>query len=250
MSQWEINFAPGGALAGPDAAFTFKNGVKEIAKQDRYLATFMTKPWADSSGSGCHTHLSLVQMESGKNVFGEEADPDGMSDTCRAFIAGMLRYARAIDAVVAPTVNCLRRRRPHTFSPSNISWGLEDRSALVRVKGGSSASKHVEYRAPSAMSNPYLVGAALIQAGLRGIEDDLPVPEPSKPGTPAEEDPSFERLPVDLRESLDALEQEPAAKEFFGEEFVTAYTGMRRHELARFDDWVTDWERAEYVEMF
>lgn len=249
-SQWEINFAPGRALAGPDAAFTFKNGVKEIAKQDGYLATFMTKPWADSSGSGCHTHLSLVQMESGKNVFGEEADPDGMSDTCRAFIAGMLRYARAIDAVIAPTVNCLRRRRPHTFSPTNISWGLEDRSALVRVKGGSSASKHVEYRAPSAMSNPYLVGAALIQAGLRGIEDDLPVPEPSKAGTPAEEDPSFERLPVDLRESLDSLEQEPAAKEFFGEEFVTAYTGMRRHELARFDDWVTDWERAEYVEMF
>ncbi len=249
-SQWEINFAPGRALAGPDEAFTFKNGVKEIAKQDGYLATFMTKPWSDSSGSGCHTHLSLVKPESGENVFGEEADPDGMSDACRSFIAGMLRYARAIDAVIAPTVNCLRRRRPHTFSPSNISWGLEDRSALVRVKGGSSASKHVEYRAPSAMSNPYLVGAALIQAGLRGIEDDLPVPDPSTPGTPAEEDPSFEHLPIDLRESLDALEQEPAAKEFFGDEFVTAYTGMRRHELARFDDWVTDWERAEYVEMF
>jgi glutamine synthetase len=249
-SQWEINFAPGRALAGPDAAFTFKNGVKEIAKQDGYLATFMTKPWSDSSGSGCHTHVSLVGTETGENVFGDETDPDGISDSCRGFIAGLLKYARAIDAVIAPTVNCLRRRRPHTFSPSNISWGLEDRSALIRVKGGSVANKHVEYRAPSALSNPYLVGAALIQAGLRGIEDDLPVPEPSKPGVPAEEDPSFERLPLDLRESLDALEQEPAAKEFFGEEFVTAYSGMRRHELARFDDWVTDWERAEYLEMF
>jgi glutamine synthetase len=249
-SQWEINFAPGRALAGPDAAFTFKNGVKEIAKQDGYLATFMTKPWSDSSGSGCHTHLSLVGTETGENVFGDETDPDGISDSCRGFIAGLLKYARAIDAVIAPTVNCLRRRRPHTFSPSNISWGLEDRSALIRVKGGSAANKHVEYRAPSALSNPYLVGAALIQAGLRGIADDLPVPAPSKPGVPAEEDPSFERLPLDLRESLDALEQEPAAKEFFGEEFVTAYTGMRRHELARFDDWVTDWERAEYLEMF
>jgi glutamine synthetase len=249
-SQWEINFAPGRALAGPDAAFTFKNGVKEIAKQDGYLATFMTKPWSDSSGSGCHTHVSLVGTETGENVFGDETDPDGISDSCRGFIAGLLKYARAIDAVIAPTVNCLRRRRPHTFSPSNISWGLEDRSALIRVKGGSAANKHVEYRAPSALSNPYLVGAALIQAGLRGIADDLPVPEPSKPGVPAEEDPSFERLPLDLRESLDALEQEPAAKEFFGEEFVTAYSGMRRHELARFDDWVTDWERAEYLEMF
>jgi glutamine synthetase len=100
------------------------------------------------------------------------------------------------------------------------------------------------------MSNPYLVGAALLQAGLRGIEDGLQVPDPSKPGIPAEEDPSFEKLPIVLEESLDALEQEPASKEFFGEEFVTAYTNMRRYELSRFNDSVTDWERAEYLEIF
>jgi glutamine synthetase len=249
-SQWEINFAPGRALAGPDDAFTFKNGVKEIAKQDGYLATFMTKPWADRSGSGCHTHMSLVRTDSGENAFGDAGDPDGMTGECRSFIAGLLTYARAIDAVIAPTVNCLRRRRTHTFSPSNISWGLEDRSALVRVKGGNPANKHIEYRAPSAMSNPYLVGAALLQAGLRGIEDGLAVADPSKPGVPAEEDPSFEKLPIALEESLDALEQEPASKEFFGEEFVTAYTNMRRYELTRFNDSVTDWERTEYLEMF
>ena len=249
-SQWEINFAPGGGLAGPDNAFTFKNGVKEIAKQDGYLATFMTKPWAGHSGSGCHTHLSLLRANSGENVFGDGDDPQGMADTCRSFIAGLLKYARAIDAVVAPTVNCLRRRRRHTFSPTNISWGLEDRSALVRVKGGAPANMHIEYRAPSALSNPYLVGAALIQAGLRGIEEGLPVPEPSKPGVPAEEDDAFEKLPVELEDSLDALEQEPAAKEFFGEELVTAYSTMRRYELSRFKDWVSDWERTEYLEMF
>jgi glutamine synthetase len=249
-SQWEINFAPGRGLAGPDNAFTFKNGVKEIAKQDGYLATFMTKPWAGQSGSGCHTHLSLVSTETGENAFGSEDDPLGMTDTCRSFIAGMLRHARTIDAVVAPTVNCLRRRRRHTFSPTNISWGLEDRSALVRVKGGAPANKHVEYRAPSALSNPYLVGAALIQAGLNGIEEGLSAPEPSKPGIPAEEDDSFEMLPTDLEESIDALEQESAAKDFFGEEFVTAYAAMRRYELSRFGDWVSDWERTEYLELF
>jgi glutamine synthetase len=249
-SQWEINFAPGRGLAGPDNAFTFKNGVKEIAKQDGYLATFMTKPWAGQSGSGCHTHLSLVSAESGENVFGSEDDPLGMTDTCRSFIAGMLRHARTIDAVVAPTVNCLRRRRRHTFSPTNISWGLEDRSALVRVKGGAPANKHVEYRAPSALSNPYLVGAALIQAGLNGIEEGFSAPEPSKPGIPAEEDDSFEMLPTDLEESIDALEQDSAARDFFGEEFVTAYAAMRRYELSRFGDWVSDWERTEYLELF
>ena len=164
-------------------------------------------------------------MDSGENVFGDQNDRQGMTDTCRSFIAGLLRYARAIDAVIVPTVNCLRRRRPHTFSPSNISWGLEDRSALVRVKGGAAANTHVEYRAPSALSNPYLVGAALIQAGLRGIEEGLPAPEPARPGVPAEEDDRFEKLPLELAGSLDAFEQDPATTEFFGEEFVTAYCG-------------------------
>ncbi|HYZ12946.1 MAG TPA: glutamine synthetase family protein [Actinomycetota bacterium] len=249
-SQWEINFAPGSGLAGPDDAFTFKNGVKEIAKQDGYLATFMSKPWSDSAGSGCHTHLSLVNAESGENAFGDPDAADGLTEAARSFIGGLLKYAREIDAVIAPTVNCLRRRRRHTFSPTNISWGQEDRSALVRVKGGTPESRHVEYRAPSALSNPYLVGAALIQAGLRGIEEGLPAPEPSKPGVPAEDDDSFEKLPTDLEESLDALEQEPAAKEFFGEEFVAAYTTMRRYELSRFKDAVSDWERTEYLELF
>jgi glutamine synthetase len=191
-----------------------------------------------------------LHADSEENAFGDADDPQGMTDACRSFIAGQLRYARTIDAVIAPTVNCLRRRRPHTFSPSNISWGMEDRSALVRVKGGSPANKHVEYRAPSALSNPYLVGAALLQAGLRGIEDELPVPDPSKPGVPAEGDPSFEKLPLDLEGSLDALEQDPASKEFFGEDFVTAYSTMRRYELSRYGDSVSDWERTEYMELF
>jgi len=173
-----------------------------------------------------------------------------MTDTCRSFIAGLLRYAKAIDAVIAPTVNCLRRRRRHTFSPTNISWGIEDRSALVRVKSGSPASRHIEYRAPSALSNPYLVGAALIGAGLRGIEEGLSVPEPSKPGLPAEDDDGFEKLPIVLDESLDAMVSEPATKDFFGEEFISAYTTMRRYELSRFGDSVTDWERQEYLELF
>ncbi|HET8526174.1 MAG TPA: glutamine synthetase family protein [Actinomycetota bacterium] len=249
-SQWEINFAPGRGLRGPDNAFTFKNGVKEIAKQDGYLATFMSKPFATSAGSGCHTHLSLLHADSGENAFADEGDANGMNDTARSFIAGLLTYARAIDAVIAPTVNCLRRRRRHTFSPTNVSWGHEDRSALVRVKGGSPASKHIEYRAPSALSNPYLVGAALIQAGLRGIEDKLTAPEPSEPGVPAEEDDTLEKLPVDLSESLDVLEAEPATRDFFGEEFITAYTTMRRYELSRLADHVSDWERTEYLELF
>jgi glutamine synthetase len=249
-SQWEINFAAGSGLEGPDLGFTFKNGVKEIAKQDGLLATFMSKPWPDSAGSGCHAHVSLRRADDGRNAFGDDEDPMGISDVCRHFVGGLLRYARSIDALIAPTVNCLRRRRRHTFSPTNISWGLEDRSALVRVKGGSFESRHIEYRAPSALSNPYLVGAALLQAGLRGVEEKLDPGATSKPGIPAEDDPDFEKLPLSLEDSLRAFENEPASKEFFGEEFVTAYTVMRNYELSRVADWVTDWERQEYLELF
>lgn len=248
-SQWEINFAPGAGLDGPDKAFTFKNGVKEIAKQDGLLATFMSKPFSDSAGNGCHTHISFKRAD-GSNAFGDDDDELGISKECRAFIGGLIKYAKAIDSLIVPTLNCYRRRRRHTFSPTNISWGPEDRSALVRVKGGSLDSRHIEYRAPSALSNPYLVGAALLQAGLRGIEDGLDPGPMSKPGLPAEDDPDFEPLPTSLPEALDALEAEPACREFFGEEFVTAYTVMRRYELSRFADWVTDWEVQEYLELF
>jgi glutamine synthetase len=248
-AQWEINFAPGRGLAGPDNAFTFKNGVKEIARQDGYTATFMSKPFAGGAGSGCHTHISLLDASSGENAFGDADAPDGITDACRSFIAGQLRYAKAVDALTAPTVNCHRRRRKHTFSPTNISWGFEDRSALVRVKRGTPGSTHTENRGPSALSNPYLVGAALLSAGLAGIEQGLQPQAPSAE-SPAEDDPTLEPLPSSLPEALQALSEEPATKAFFGEEFLTAYAAMRGHELSRFADHVTDWERQEYLELF
>jgi glutamine synthetase len=249
-SQWEINYMPGRGLEGPDLGFTFRNGVKEIAQQDGLLATFMSKPFVDSAGSGCHTHVSLLRAEDGSNAFADESDPQGISDVCRAFTGGLLRSATSIDALIAPTVNCHRRRRRHTFSPTNISWGFEDRSALVRIKGGSPASRHVEYRAPTALSNPYLVGAALISAGLKGIEDKIDPGPASRPGIPAEDDPDFEPLPASIHQALDAFERDPVTREFFGDEFVTAYLTMRRYELSRANDWVTDWERQEYLELF
>ncbi|HYX85264.1 MAG TPA: glutamine synthetase family protein [Gaiellales bacterium] len=247
-SQWEINFRPGSGMAGPDNAFTFKNAVKQLAHMHGLNATFMSKPFADSAGSGCHTHVSLTDLGSGENVFGDDGDPQGMTATCRQFMAGQLRHARAVYALLAPTVNCLKRRRPHTFSPSNISWGLEDRSALLRIKGGSAGTRHVENRAPTGLCNPYLVGAALLAAGLNGVEEELEL-EPAA-ATPAEQDPSKAPLPTTVHESLQALESDEKLVDALGRDFVTAYTTMRRYELQRFDDHVTDWERQEYIEVF
>ena len=124
------------------------------------------------------------------------ADDDGehgLTPVGRAFIAGQLRHARSTYALVAPTVNCLKRRRTHTFSPTNVSWGLEDRSALVRIKGGSAASRHVENRAPTGLSNPYLASAGLLGAGLLGVAEELALEAPAEP--PPEEDESKEKLP-------------------------------------------------------
>jgi glutamine synthetase len=247
-SQWEIVFGPERGVAGPDQAFTFKNGVKELAFLDGYVATFMSKPFSDSAGSGAHNHIGLVELDGAENAMADPDDEHGLSAVGRQFVAGQLRHAGATYALTAPTVNCLKRRRTHTFSPTNISWGPEDRSALVRIKGGSPEAVHVENRAPTGLSNPYLASAALLGAGLLGIEDELELEPPAQP--PAEEDESKPKLPTTVEESLQLLEADERMVELLGEEFVQAYTVMRRHELQRFADHVTDWELEEYLELY
>jgi glutamine synthetase len=246
-SQWEIVFAPSRGIAGPDTAFSFKNAAKELAHQEGLIATFMSKPFADSAGCGAHNHIGLLERDGGANAM---ADPDnewGLSRVGQGFVAGQLRHARSVYALLAPTLNCLKRRRTHTFSPTNVSWGLEDRTALVRIKGGSAKSTHVENRAPTGLSNPYLVSAALLGAGLLGISEELELEPPAT--RPAEEDESKPKLPTTVQESLSALESDTKLVELLGEEFVTAYTVMRRYELQRFADHVTDWELQEYLEL-
>ncbi|MGD9734975.1 MAG: glutamine synthetase family protein [Solirubrobacterales bacterium] len=247
-SQWEINFAPGRGIAGPDQVFGFRNAVKEIAHLEGYVATFMSKPFSDAAGSGAHNHIGLLELEGGDNAMAGDDPETGLSPLGRSFIAGQLRYACSIYAVLAPTLNCMKRRRTHTFSPTNVSWGIEDRSALVRIKGGSEQSRHIENRAPTGMSNPYLATAALLGSGLLGIELELELGPQARP--PAEEDPSLKHLPTSVEESLSLLEGEAEIVELLGSDFVTAFATMRRYELARFADHVTDWERAEYLELY
>ena len=247
-SQWEITYGPAAGMEGPDQAFTFKNGVKELAHLEGYIATFMSKPFSDSAGSGAHNHVTLLDLETGENALSDDDGEHGLSATGRSFIAGQLRHAGSTYALTAPTINCLKRRRTHTFSPTNVSWGPEDRSALIRVKGGSASSRHVENRGPTGLSNPYLACAGLLAAGLLGIADELELEPPAR--APAEEDESKEKLPTTVEESLARLEGDEKLVELLGSEFAQAYTVMRRHELQRFADHVTDWEREEYLELY
>ena len=247
-SQWEIVYGPAAGMAGPDQAFTFKNGVKELAHREGLIATFMSKPFAGGAGSGAHNHLGLLHLDGDENAMADPDDEHGLSAVGRQFIAGQLRHARSIYALLAPTVNCFKRRRTHTFSPTNVSWGPEDRSAFVRVKGGSADSKHVENRAPTGLANPYLATAALLGAGLLGIADELELEPPARP--PAEEDASKPQLPTTLDESLRLLEEDRQIVDLLGDEFVRAYTTMRRYELQRYADHVSDWELEEYLELY
>jgi glutamine synthetase len=228
--------------------FAFRNAVKELAHLEGYVATSMSKPFRDGAGSGAHHHLGLLHAGTTDNAMSGDDPASGLSEVGQAFTAGQLRYAKSVYALLAPTVNCMKRRRTHTFSPTNVSWGTEDRSALIRVKGGKPESRHIENRAPTGMSNPYLVSAALLGAGLLGIEAGLELEPAANP--PAEEDESKPQLPRTVEESLALLEAEEPIVALLGTEFVEAFTAMRRYELQRFADHVTDWERGEYIELY
>jgi len=246
--QFEINYGPHQGLRAGDLGFTFKNGVKYIARQLGYHATFMTKPFTDQSASGAHTHISLVSKESGENAFLDTNDKHGLSQTAYHFTQGMLKHANAAMALMAPTPNCYHRFVPHHFAPSNISWGLEDRTALIRAKNSRDSRTHLENRLPTALSNSYLATAAVIAAGILGLKEAEMPPELVE-GL-AESYGGFEPLPPTLDDALNALESDEAFRSILGDEFVQVFTPIKRSELARLKAHVTDWERDEYLEMF
>ena len=246
-SQFETNFGPGKGMMGADKAFTFKNAVKELAHRAGYLATFMSKPASDMAGCGCHVHMSLVGKR-GKNAFEAKRGSDKMTDEMRFFTEGVLRHAPALMPLIGPTPNCYRRLKPHTFAPSNISWGVEDRTAMVRMKHLGSKAAHIEMRAASGMSNPYLTAAGVLAAGLLGIKAKRKL-RPAVDG-PSEENPDLPKLPQNLEQAIAGLEADSKMRAALGEEFVRVFTTVKRNELERFNNHVTDWERDEYLEVY
>lgn len=230
--QMEINFAPALGIRAADNAFTFKTGIKEIARQHAYAASFMTRPYADQSSSGCHYHQSLMRVGDGGAAFSDPTAPDGLSDVCRHFIAGQLEHAAALTALFAPTVNCGKRFRDFSFAPVNVSWGHENRTVAIRIKGRRGDDTHVENRVPCGSSNPYLVMAGSIAAGIDGIQRKLPLP-PAIEGL-AYGRADLARLPNTLAASLDALEADAVLRDMLGPEFIKLFLAVKRHEMGLF----------------
>lgn len=247
-SQFEINFGAAVGIAAADKAFTFKTAVKEIAHRMGYLASFMSKPFSDRAGCCCHFHISLIDRSTGQNAFLDLNDPEGLSPIARSFTQGILDHAPAMMPLIGPTPNCYRRLKPHTFAPSNISWGIEDRTAMVRVKATGDEGTHLEMRAGSGLSNPYLSAAATLAAGLLGIERGATLQPMSE--VPSEDDPTFAKLPPNLETAIAGLMANSKMRSMLGEEFVHLFTTVKQFELDRFHAHVTDWEQKEYLEVY
>jgi glutamine synthetase len=242
--QFEINLGHSGLVDAADRSFRLKSAVQEIARQRDLLATFMAKPFNDEGGSGFHVHVS-VNDETGRNVCGDPAGPDGLSAVGRHAIGGVLAHARALSALLNPTVNSYKRFGPDTLAPWLIDWGLDNRSAMVRVPPERGSGARMEVRLGDATANPYLAMAAVGAAVCLGIADKI---EPADKLEGYGYDPGRAQiLPMRLSEALDALEADSELTDVLGGYFVSSFLAYKRNEIERFERFVTDWEFREYA---
>jgi glutamine synthetase len=242
--QFEINLAHSDLVDAADRAFRLKSAVQEIARQRGLLATFMAKPFNDEGGSGFHVHVSLAD-ESGRNVTGDPAGEDGLAAVARHALAGVLRHAAALSALLNPTINSYKRFGPDTLAPWLIDWGLDNRSAMVRIPPERGDAARLEIRLGDATANPYLVNAAVGAAAYLGIQDKAE--PPAKLEGYGYDPASAQLLPQRLGSALDALEADTELTDVLGPYFVTSFLSYKRNEIERFERYVTDWEFGEYA---
>ncbi|MFJ7156958.1 glutamine synthetase family protein [Streptomyces sp. NPDC101118] len=235
LGQHEIAFRYDEALVTCDQHSVYKTGAKEIAAQEGMSLTFMAK-FNEREGNSCHIHLSLADAD-GRNAMAGEG-PGGTSELMRHFLAGQLAALREFSLLYAPNINSYKRFRPGSFAPTAVAWGRDNRTCALRVVGHGRSTRF-ENRVPGGDVNPYLAVAAMVAAGLYGVENRLELPEPC-PGNAYTAD--FEHVPGTLREAAELWENSAVAKAAFGPEVVAHYRNMARVELDAFDSAVTDWE--------
>jgi glutamine synthetase len=245
-SQYEINLREAPALLAADRGFLLKSAVKDVAAQHGLLATFMGKPFNDQGGSGFHVHVSLER--DGSNAFADRQDPDGISAPMRHFVAGVLNHAQAMMALLNPTINAYRRTVPDSLAPTHANWGWDNRTAMVRVPPERGGATRVEVRVGDGSANAYLVIAAILFAGLHGVQEQLAL-QPPVAGDVAAADEAERGAPLaqSLEESLSALEEDLTFRALIAPELIDTFVQLKRFEIARHRAWVSDWEVAEYL---
>jgi glutamine synthetase len=240
--QHEVNTRYADAVTSADRHTVYKNGVKEISFLHGVSATFMAKPSEKDIGSSCHIHSSLVGVDSGQSAFVEGHEE---TDVFRQYLGGMRSRIRELALFVAPAINSYKRYASESWAPTSIAWARDNRTAGFRIVGHAQ-SRRVECRIPGADVNPYLGYAALLAAGLDGIERRTD-PGPELVGN-AYAEAKAEPFPSTLREALDLWEGSEFARSAFGEEVWRHYLNYGRTEQRLFDEVVTDYERRRMFE--
>ncbi len=257
--QFEIDFNYADALVMADRVTFFRLMAREVTRRHGLIASFMPKPFADRTGSGAHLNMSLADLGSGTNLFTPEDGRGGwVSNLGRQFIAGVLRHAPAICAVIAPTVNSYKRlvvqgsMSGFTWAPVFSCYGNNNRTNMLRIPG---AGSRVECRAADSSCNPYLAAAMLLAAGLEGIREQLDPGEPNLVNayrlSPRERtERGLTTLPRNLGEAIEAFAADPLSRQVFGDAMADAFISFKREEWASYHSAISAWERERYLELF
>ena len=252
-SQHEIDMRYANALKMADDCMTYRITVKEYAMKYGWHATFMPKPIFGENGSGMHTHQSL--FKAGRNAFYDPGDQYFLSDTAKCFIAGQLKHAREISSIFAQWVNSYKRLVPGYEAPVYCAWSRRNRSALVRVPlyhPGKEQATRMELRCPDPACNPYLTFAALLMAGLEGIEKGYELPEPMEKNlyhlSPDERKRlGIEQLPETLGEAIELTAESELMLRTLGEHMFNRYVEIKRQEWEEYRVQVSQWELDRYL---
>lgn len=246
-AQHEIDFKYGEVNQMADRIMTFKMTVRTIAKRHGLHATFMPKPKAEVNGSGMHISFSL--FKNGRNIFESQDHPGELSEEAYYFIGGLLAHSREMALVTNPLVNSYKRLVPGYEAPTELTWTKNNQNSLVRVPVARRGDTKIELRSPDAASNPYLVFAVCLAAGLDGIHNKI---APTEASNCSETDyeghvASVENLPGTLKEAADLFEESSFMKEILGEKFCDKYAASKRKEWLKYTRQVTQWEIENYL---
>lgn len=252
--QHEVDFKYSNALEAADNIQTFKLVVKTIAKKYGLHATFMPKPLSGINGSGMHLNMSLFTQD-GKNAFYDENDKDQLSETAYHFLGGLMKHARSYTAIVNPIVNSYKRLVPGYEAPVYVAWSTSNRSPLVRIPNDRGMGTRLELRSADPAANPYLAIAAVLEAGLDGLRNNLPpvhnVDENIYDMTVKErKSKGIVNLPDTLHSALKDLTDDEVIKGSMGEHLYQSFEEAKTREYDAYRAHVSDWERQRYMEQY
>ncbi len=248
---WEAAINVDHALAAADKAVLFKTFTKVFFQKRDLIATFMAKWSMDYPGQSGHCHQSLFDKDYRNNLFYDPDQPDNMSDLMKHYVAGQQKYLRPFLAMFAPTINSYTRLVKGAWAPTASTWGIENRTAALRVIPGSEKAQRLEFRIGSADANPYLVAAANIAAGLLGIKEKLTLGDGVRGNAYEIQDelPESLQLPSNLRDATHIFKTSKEAQKIFGSDFVEHYVASREWEVRQYEQSINDWQLRRYFEI-